>query len=106
MGMAMAKVASPVLEAFIDETIKIARENHYYPTIFIGMRQRLGTIPAISQLVQNGEIQSGFRRLKQLGLLDWTIESAVVKFPDEFSKTDHECAEFRLRMAREGEKIA
>lgn len=65
-------MASAGLEAFIDEGIRISRQNEYHPTVFIGMRERLGTVPAISQLVE-------------LGLLDWTIEAAVTKFPDEFS---------------------
>jgi hypothetical protein len=32
--------------------------------------------------------------------LDWTIEAAVGKFPTEFSKSDRECAAFRLQQAR------
>lgn len=89
-------MASPALEAFIDETIHLSRKNGYHPTAFIGMRQRLGTVKAISQLVAQSDIQSGFRRLKQLGLLDWTIEAAVVKFPDEFSSEELKAAEWRL----------
>ena len=89
--------ASLALEAFIDETIYRSAEKSYYPTTFIGMRQRYGTIPAISKLVRSGDVQSGFRRLRQLNLLDWTIEAAVLKFPDEFSQQDRECAAFRLR---------
>jgi hypothetical protein len=94
--------ASKELEAFIDETIKRGRAKGYHPTVFIGMRQTYDTIPAISKLVQSGDIQSGFKRLEKLNLLEWTIEAAVEKFPDEFSKDDLECASFRLRQAREG----
>lgn len=92
-------MTSPALEAFIDETIRLSRENGYHPTAFIGMRRRLGTVKAISQLVAQGDIQSGFRRLRQLGLLNWTIESAVLKFPDEFSGEVLEAAEWRLTQA-------
>lgn len=63
------------------------------------MRQRHGTVKAISKLVESGDIQSGFKRLNSLGLIDWTIEAAVTKFPEEFSPTTLECAEFRLRIA-------
>jgi hypothetical protein len=94
--------ASPALEAFIDETIRRGREKGYIPTVFIGMRQQLGTIPAISKLVQSGDLQSGFKRLHKLNLLDWTIEAAVEKFPDEFTSNDLQCASFRLREARKG----
>lgn len=92
--------ASLALEAFIDETIQKGREKRYIPTVFIGMRQQLGTIPAISKLIRSGDIQSGFKRLHNLNLLDWTIEAAVEKFPDEFTGDDLECAAFRLREAR------
>tara|TARA_R110002096_G_scaffold43994_1_gene118353 strand:+ start:219 stop:533 length:315 start_codon:yes stop_codon:yes gene_type:complete len=98
--------ASKELEAFIDETIKRGRDKGYTPTVFIGMRQTYGTIPAISKLVQNGDIQSGFKRLHKLGLLNWTIEAAIDKFRTEFTKDDLECAMFRLREARKDDDNA
>jgi hypothetical protein len=93
--------ASAALDAFIDETIRIAREHGYHPTAFIEMRQRHGTMDAIARLVESGDVQSGFKRLQQLGLLDYSIETAVLKFPTEFTKASRDCAEFRLRVARE-----
>lgn len=57
-------------------------------------------MPAISRLVVSGDIQSGFKRLQQLELLDWTIEAAVTKFPDEFSYEVREAAQWRLRQAK------
>ncbi len=94
-------MASQALEAFVDETIKVAAQHAYYPTTFMNMRQRHGTVEAISRLVVNGDEQSGFKKLNRLGLLDQTIEAAVMRFPDEFTKKARECAEFRLRMAEE-----
>ena len=91
-------MASPKLEAFIDETIRVSAKHSYFPTTFIGMRQRHGTVEAITRLVSSGDLQSGFSKLKKLGLLDYTIEAAVLKFPEEFSKGAHDCAAFRLRM--------
>lgn len=90
--------ASAALEAFVDESIHLARQKGYIPTAFIGLRVRHGTLQAISRIVENGDVQSGFKRLKSLGLLDWTIEAAVLKFPEEFSAATKECAEFRLRL--------
>lgn len=55
-------------------------------------------------LVRSGDIQSGFKRLHKLNLLDWTIEAAVEKFPDEFTGDDLECAAFRLREARKEDR--
>ncbi|URK88003.1 hypothetical protein LP421_10510 [Rhizobium sp. RCAM05350] len=92
--------ASPELEAFIDDTIRRGQKKGYHPTVFIGMRSALTTIPAISKLVRSGDLQSRFKRLEKLGLLDWTIEAAVEKFPDEFDPTDRACAAFRLEQAR------
>ena len=77
--------------AFIDEGIKLAKQRGYNPTIFVGMRHQYGTVDAIERLVQSGDIQSGFKRLNQLNLLDWTIESAVTKFPAEFSHNAKQC---------------
>ena len=95
-------MASAELEAFIDETIAVSAQKAYYPTTFIGMRQRHGTVDAISRLVVSGDVQSGFSRLKRLGLIDYTIETAVMKFPSEFSKQAQECATFRLSMVQGG----
>ena len=61
------------------------------------MRAQYGTIYAIEKRVQSGEVQSGFRRLKQFGLLEWSIEAAVMKFPNEFSRNARDCASWRLK---------
>lgn len=99
------RATSPGLEAFIDETILRAKERGYNPTIFQGMRRQYGTLLAIEKLVQSGDVQSGFKRLEQLGLLDWTIEAAVTMFPSEFTRHARECAKWRLEQVREGRRI-
>jgi hypothetical protein len=71
------RTASRSLEAFIDEGIELSKAQGYNSTIFIGMRRQYGTIEAIERLVQSGDIQSGFKRLKQLNLVDWTMEAAA-----------------------------
>src|SRR4029077_17376651 len=45
-------------------------------------------------------IQSGFKRLQQLNLLEWTIEAAVTKFPSQFGRHARECAEWRLAQVK------
>lgn len=87
------------LDSFIDKTIKQGVRKGYNPTIFISMRQKLGTLNAIKKLVVSGDIQSGFKRLVDLGLKDLTIEAAVLKFPEQFSKGEREAAQFRLDQA-------
>ena len=98
--MPTKRPASPELEAFIDEGLRLSKERGYNPTVFVGMRHQHGTIEAIERLVQSGDLQSGFKRLKQLGLIDWTIESAVNKFPAEFTRNSRQCAEWRLQQVR------
>jgi hypothetical protein len=98
--MGTNRTASPALEAFIDKSIELAKARRYNPTVFIGMRRQHGTLETIERLVQSGDIQSGFKRLKQLDLLDWTIESAITKFSDEFTRNARQCAEWRLQQVR------
>ena len=98
--MGTERIASAALEAFIDKTIELAKERGYNPTVFRGMRAQHGTVQAIEKLVQSGDVQSGFRRLKQLGLLEWTIEAAVTKFPTEFTRNARQCAEWRLQQVQ------
>jgi hypothetical protein len=98
--MPAKRLASPALEAFIDESLRLSKERGHNPTIFVGMRHQHGTIDAIERLLQSGDMQSGFKRLKQLDLIDWTIESAVTKFPTEFSHNARQCAEWRLQQIR------
>jgi hypothetical protein len=93
------------LEAFIDETIRLAGRKGYYPSVFQGMRSRHGTIKAIEKLVQTGEVQSGFKRLTELGLLEWSIEAAVLRFPDRFTPAARDCAEFRIGLVRNGPEV-
>jgi hypothetical protein len=85
------------LEQFVDELIRRARPRGYVPTIFMRMRAEYGTVSAIKRLVETSEAQSGFRRLKELGMLDWSLESAVLKFPDQFTRKTIEYARARLQ---------
>lgn len=102
--MGTERTASPALEAFVDEAIKLAKGRGYKPTIFIGMRHQYGTLDAMERLVQSGDIQSGFKRLNQLNLLDWTIELGITKFPTEFSRNARQCAEWRLQQIQSTSK--
>jgi hypothetical protein len=88
---------SDPLEAWVDESIERSQAKGYHPTVFIGMRDRHGTVPAMEQIVQSGEIQSGFIRLKHLGMAEeWSVEAGILKFPERFTRRACECAQFRL----------
>lgn len=93
-------MASAELEAFVDETIRVSHAHGYNPTVFVSMRFQLGTVAAIIKLVESPDIQSGFKRLAALGLLDYTIEAAVLRFPDEFPARTRECAQSRLGLVK------
>ena len=92
---------SVALEEFIDELIKRADAKGYIPRIFMNMRQRNGTVEAIKELVVSPKIQKGFRQLQELGLLDLSVEAAVLKFPDEFTLEEREAAKWRLGQVSE-----
>jgi hypothetical protein len=94
------KKAGPDLEAFVDEGIRLSKQRGYHPHIFERMRHQHGTIRAIEKLVSSGDLQSGFTRMADIGLLDWSIEEAVVRFSDEFAKEALECATWRLQQVR------
>ena len=85
------------LESFIDETIRQAASKHYTPTTFMQMRSRWGTAEAMRRLVVSGDIQSGFTRLVDLDLVDYSIEAAVLQFPSYFDKDVIASAKWRLK---------
>jgi aspartyl/asparaginyl-tRNA synthetase len=79
------------LEAFVDESIRLFAKRDYYPTEFMEMRKRYGgTVPAIEQLVKKGEIQSGFKRIQKLDMLERSMEGTVRRFPDRFTQQARE----------------
>jgi hypothetical protein len=96
MGPGMRTHQADPLETFVDEGLQRMAERRYYPSVFIRMRGQHGTAPAIERLVVSGEVQSGFRRLQRLDMLEWSMEAAVGRFPDRFTQTARECAAFRL----------
>lgn len=85
------------LEEFIKETLRISAEHGYYPTEFISMLNRDNNVRVtIKKLVKSGDIQSGFKRLCELGLKEYTVEAAVLKFPEGFTAAEIEAASWRL----------
>ena len=58
--------------------------------------RRYGTLSAMEHLMPASEVHSGLKRLWELGLVEWSIESAMVKFRGEFSREAIERAEGRL----------
>ncbi len=94
-------MSSPELDAYVDEGLRRASAKHYHPTVFVGMRTQRGTVEAISRLLISGEIQSGFRRMIEIGLVDYSLESTALRFPGEFSNPVLEAATWRLAQAEQ-----
>ena len=84
------------LERFIDIGIQIGLAKKYSPVRFNQMRTRYGTVEAIKRLVVSPNMQSGFVKMKNLGLTEWSLEAAVVKFDGLFGKEVCEAAKYRL----------
>jgi len=61
--------------------------------------QNYGNIGALEVLMDNVELQKGFKTLRDKNLLDRTFEAIMVKYKDDidFNKNAIEIAEFRLK---------
>jgi hypothetical protein len=93
----MRAVQADPLEAWVDESIQRSQARGYNPHIFISMRERHTTVPAMERIVvASGEIQSGFIRLKHLGMLEWTMEAGILRFPERFTEQARAAAQFRI----------
>lgn len=88
------------LEAFVDEGIRRSKAAGYNPSVCMRLCETRGTKRAIEQLVISGDIQSGFKKMSELNMLEWTLENAVVRFRELFSTEHVAAAEWRLQQAR------
>jgi len=84
------------LEQFIDESIKRSSAVGYHPTAFMAMWAKDRSTAPIERLVISSEPKSGYRRMVKEGLKDWTLEAAVMAYPQQFSATARTYAEARL----------
>jgi len=65
------------------------------------MRRDYGLERAIEKLVESSELQSGFTRLKKMNMLEWSLEQAVIHYPERFKPKTREYAGFRLSHAKD-----
>jgi hypothetical protein len=94
----LTRNANP-LEAFVDESLRLFARRGYHPHQFNQMRETYGTVEAIERLVRSGEIQSGFKRLQALRMLDRSMEGTVQRFPERFTAEARDCSDFRIKNA-------
>jgi hypothetical protein len=60
------------------------------------MIAQYGEIGALSHLMENGNLQQGFKALRDSGQLDKTFEALIVKHPELFEPKTVEAAQWRL----------
>ena len=94
--MASREPTWATLEEFLEDSLQHLGERGYLPYEFLEMRDQHGLITAITQCVEGSEFKGGFLRLLELGLVDWSLESAVVEFPERFTKLTVAYARARL----------
>lgn len=60
------------------------------------MIERLEEVEALSRLMISGDLQQGFKVLRDRGLLDKTFEALVVRFSHLFKREVVQAAQWRL----------
>lgn len=87
------------LEEFIDRLTERADVKVYIPKLFTDTRYRYGTVQAIKMLISSREIRKYdlIWRLRELNLLDLSVEAAVLKFPENFTFEEQKTARWRLK---------
>ena len=91
------------LTEFIDEAVMIATEKGKRPAAFIAMRERHGLVEAIRLCVDRSS--PGFETAHRLDMLEWSLEEAVLKFPEDFPwPSTRKNAKERLDWARSSQR--
>jgi hypothetical protein len=77
------------LEQFLSESIRVCREHGYPPTTFERMwndarRQGSPVEEVIAFLVETSEPRSGYKRVVSLNIAQWSLEQAVLNYPQRF----------------------
>ena len=74
----------------------------YYPHDFEGMLASASAARVAEKLVTSGELQTGLKRLAQMGRLDLSVESIMLEpeFESLFNKTLRDAAQWRLNQVK------
>lgn len=85
-------------EAKLRHSIEISRSIGYTPTVFIGMPDRHGGVETAKRLIAAGDLQSGIRKMAELGRLDITMERIMLEpaFAPLFTEGELAAAQWRL----------
>lgn len=71
------------LVEFVELSVRKCRDKGYYPARFQGMWDPQRAVPIINKLVHPAAGEAGFERTVKEGLKDWTLEAAVLAYPEE-----------------------
>jgi len=87
-------------DSVVETAIKLYEEKiGQFATRTWQMIERYGKIEALSRLVVSADLQSGFKVLRDNGLLEYTFEAIVVKYKDKFKPNIVEAAQWRIQEA-------
>ena len=96
-GQAMSQLETK-FEARIQEALVECHRLGYHPSDFEGMLSSASATRVAKKLVTSGELQSGLKKLAQLGRLDLSVESIMLEpqFRTLFAKQLRDAAQWRL----------
>ena len=84
------------LNEFIEESLRQAASRNFHPKVFPSLWSSTKSPLTIEKFVISSKPRSGFRRMVELGLKEWTLEAAVLAYPDQFSREARVYAEARM----------
>jgi hypothetical protein len=95
----MATLVERFEQTTIEGCRRLSREHGYNPTYFLRMVSEMGALEATRALLRSQHAQAGLTRLWELGLLDWSVEAAVVsrEYGALFSPEEQRIARQRLQ---------
>ncbi|MFZ5821222.1 MAG: hypothetical protein ACOYYJ_15105 [Chloroflexota bacterium] len=86
----------------LEQTIEIAKEHKYTPTLFMQMLREYGGVETAKRLLANKEAQTGLYKLWELDLLRESMEAVVLRKKFESLFTEEELAEAHRRLKELG----
>lgn len=88
------------LEEFVDKSIQVNSSLGNVQDKLKDMREREGTVRTITNLVAMGTTATGYHNAIKLDLVEWSMEAAVCRFPDQFDLKTRLRAQLQLGTAR------
>lgn len=89
-------------DAKIRDALRECYRLGYYPHDFEGMLANSTAVKLAERLVKSGELQTGLKRLAQMGRIDLSVESIMLEpeFEALFKSSVRDAARWRLELIR------